>query len=241
MNKINNYRGDVEEVIKVLKDRIPNKVSSIYLTGSRLYGINTVLSDIDLVVYVLPTKEDIISNNLLSKEVNINMGMVESIKVRDVRLVLKELLKPTLNSLHLLTEPIYGLPAMKRSIVEESFEIGKKNLFLSILAYAGKAVNSNEAKDKIRGMLFYTIYSEFDSKGIHHGFFDSYEYVRKSSLLKIVRNDNIQELIEPISKFSKDIDDSFKEEVKKTNGGQNYLIPEVVEYVSNLLKDEIVF
>ncbi len=127
--EVNNF----EEIINCINNQQKNKVVSVYLTGSRLYGFNQENSDYDLKVYVLPTIEDIALNRMVSKQINVGINNVDKVDIKDIRYQYSELTKPNFGSLHLLELPVYGEMLFSKKSIEAAFKSGKKNLLLSLL------------------------------------------------------------------------------------------------------------
>lgn len=131
-----------EETFKVLeRSGFPReRVALMYLTGSRLYHLNTLDSDYDMVVYLFPTKKEVFNGTQLSVELkNNDLGSkVESVKVYDLRKVLRSLKKLSFNDLYLSSKPVFkhcslGFFSLK---LEESFKgvvlNSQKNLAMSL-------------------------------------------------------------------------------------------------------------
>lgn len=134
----------LKEVYEILETHnlSKNEVEAIYLSGSRLYGNYTKESDYDIIVYVVPLAEHLVSGTILRKEYKglEHHKYIDHIKVYDIRWVYKELSQFRWNSLHLLEAPLYAskiwAPILKilttetQAIIKNSY----RGLFFSTLS-----------------------------------------------------------------------------------------------------------
>ena len=146
---------------KVRKTYPDNRILMMYLTGSRLYGYYTEESYYDLVVYVMPTERELLFGKMISAKVVVDENKVDSVTVKDIRLLTKDLSKPNINTLMFLRQPIYWLESRKMSdllhgislATSHTTNVNRKNLAMSMLG----AVRANKKKDRVQltMMLFF--------------------------------------------------------------------------------------
>lgn len=161
-----------ELALQTVLDRVEQKykVAALFLSGSRMYGYAKDDSDYDFVAYVFPRKEDLVSSVVVSEEMRFEEDYLDSVKVKDFRTLYKDLTKPSFNSLHLLTEPVYVDKKhslenlLNKETVEDYFKLNKKNLLFSLAgtyhSHLEKYGNKYEY-DKENARLFY-LYCMFD-------------------------------------------------------------------------------
>ena len=144
----------VESATLKVKQTYPdNRILMMYLTGSRLYGYYTEESDYDLVVYVMPTERELMFGKMISAQLAVGENKVDSVTVKDIRLIVKDLSKPNVNTLMFLRKPIYWLESRKivnllkgiDEATKHSLDVNRKNLSMSMLG----AVRANKKKDRV--------------------------------------------------------------------------------------------
>jgi hypothetical protein len=89
-----------EHYIAISKDYSDYKILGIFLYGSQNYGLATEDSDVDSIAILIPTVEDIILRKPVCKEIIFENG--EHCNVKDIREVVKEWKKQSLQSLEVL-------------------------------------------------------------------------------------------------------------------------------------------
>lgn len=89
-----------EHFQKILIDYSNYKFLGIFLYGSQNYGLATEESDVDSIAIVIPTIEDIILRRPVCKEIIFENG--EHCNIKDIREVVKEWKKQSLQSLEIL-------------------------------------------------------------------------------------------------------------------------------------------
>lgn len=141
-----NFQDMVTSAVHTVEEKLGCEYFAIYLTGSRAYGYaeNRETSDYDFVVYVYPRVSDLLTNKMVSKEVVVSEELVDKVKVKDFRLLRKELLKPAFGTLYLLNNPVrvkYGknqsqlqkvLNSEDNAFVKDCFNMGLRNLLFSL-------------------------------------------------------------------------------------------------------------
>lgn len=150
----------INEVEKLYPD---NKILMVYLSGSRFYGYYREDSDYDYIVYVKPTDRELIFGKMISTDIKLDNKLVDSIKVKDIRLLVNELKKPNVNTLSLLANPVYydlsvsGLVCDLKPTVRFSINENRKQVGMSVLG----AVRANKKGDRVMLTMFLYYVSEF--------------------------------------------------------------------------------
>lgn len=147
--------------LKVRQTYPDNRILMMYLTGSRLYGYYTEESDYDLVVYVMPTERELMFGKMISAQLVVGESKVDSVTVKDIRLLVKDLSKPNINTLMFLRQPIYWLESRKMSdllhgislATSHTTNVNRKNLAMSMLGSVKK--NKKNERVQLTMLLFF--------------------------------------------------------------------------------------
>lgn len=136
------------------------------LYGSQNFGYNTPQSDKDWLEFVYPTWNDIISNNVISKEKPNEDGSIT--KVKDVRLIIKMIEKANFNDLQFLySQETYECEDLRWFYDNRNLLVraNLRQLFYTNKGYILSCIKSGSRKDLIRAWCF-TILIEraFDDK-----------------------------------------------------------------------------
>lgn len=136
------------------------------LYGSQNFGYNTPQSDKDWLEFVYPTWEDIISNNMISKEKKNEDGSVT--KVKDIRLIIKMVEKANFNDLQFLySQETYNCEDLRWFYDNRNLLIraNLRQLFYTNKGYILSCIKSGTRKDLIRAWCFMVLIARaFDVK-----------------------------------------------------------------------------
>lgn len=105
-----------EELFEKLKNNLNREILAIYLTGSHLNNLNTWKSDVDFIVVVAPSFEEVVSGNYTGQQ----LDLVDA-KVYNMFNFINLLRKSNPNMLEIIyKEPLYS---------SEGFEVVAKHLY----------------------------------------------------------------------------------------------------------------
>lgn len=181
----------INTVLSKVKEKYPeNKILLIYLTGSRFYGYNREDSDYDFIVYIMPTERELFFGNEISTELKINENLIDSVKVRDIRLIVKDISKPNISTLPLMGEPVFSNMKSDKFVenikmmADYSIHENKKQIGMSLL---GAVRNTQKEKRVILTMFLLTLSSIlYNGVRLDLGTID---YVAKSMQIAYSEND----------------------------------------------------
>ena len=137
-----NISSALQKHYKAVKEQFPETtVLGVFLYGSQNYNIATENSDVDTVAIVIPTFKELVLNSPVSKEIHFENG--EHCVVKDIREVVKQWKKQSLNYLEILFTDYYFVdPLWKKDwncFVEIREDIASINKNLTIKSIAGQA------------------------------------------------------------------------------------------------------
>lgn len=156
-------RKAVEKTVARVERQFPNHtVHSVYLTGSRLYGLEHPDSDYDLRVYVTPHGNELLFGKPVSREVVVDSEMVESVKVADVRTLVTQFNGLNFNAMHLLEYPVFGEPmggnvSSHKYLAERALKNNKRNLLFSMVGTTNKYLAKPDTKSLVRASYLMTL------------------------------------------------------------------------------------
>lgn len=191
----------VYQIEDLLEQTITRTISSVYVTGSRLYGVHTDDSDLDLLIYVFPTKEDIALNKMIRKDVTVNKKiwlsgnekpvMIEKVTVIDVRYLMNDISKPSFNSLHLIHPPLLGVGIFKYQTLLDAFNARRKNIILSTQALIRKQLSIDKQNTQARAAVLQNACLYAIEHGFKLNFFNAPELKEKRQEIKQLREQNM--------------------------------------------------
>jgi len=140
-----------EMILKTLKEhealvkkRYPNTtILGTFLYGSQNYKIDTPESDIDTITILVPSFQDLVFGECISKELIMPIGKHEHCIAKDIREIVKQWKKQSLNFLEILFTDYYILnPTFQKEwdeILKEREFIARMDLNKAIKAIYGQA------------------------------------------------------------------------------------------------------
>lgn len=144
----------IHETINEYKEILDKKgynIIGIFLYGSQNYHMETEASDVDVIAVVLPDYMQFAYNNLPNEKIRTKTG---EIKVKDLRLFAKELLKGCYSTLEALASPysIWTTNSMPTPLIEDIINYDLSKTFRGCVGTAANMTYTilNDKKDKAK-------------------------------------------------------------------------------------------
>ena len=127
MNRNINVQQRVEQHYKFVCERYPaEQILGVFLYGSQNYDLDTPSSDVDTKAIYIPSFEEAVFNQPISKELHLPNG--EHCEVKDIREFVKNLYKQNINFVEVLFTDYFVLNEKFKDIWEETFMQYKEDI-----------------------------------------------------------------------------------------------------------------
>lgn len=117
----------VEQHHKFVCEHYPeSQILGVFLYGSQNYDLDTPFSDVDTKAIYIPTFEEVVFNQPISKELHLPNG--EHCEIKDIREFVKNLYKQNINFVEVLFTDYFVLNETFKDIWEETFMQYKEDI-----------------------------------------------------------------------------------------------------------------